>query len=39
LGYSLVEYQAWTLFSKAALADRAKRMKARSILIESTWTV
>jgi hypothetical protein len=30
LGYSLVEYQALTLFSKAELADRAKRMKARS---------
>ncbi|NJR31786.1 MAG: hypothetical protein HC778_01475 [Chamaesiphon sp. CSU_1_12] len=30
LGYSLVEYQAWTLFSKAALADCAKQMKARS---------
>jgi hypothetical protein len=30
LGYSLVEYQAWTLFSKAELADRAKQMKARS---------
>lgn len=26
----LVEYQAWTLFSKAELADRAKHMKARS---------
>jgi hypothetical protein len=30
LGYSLVEYQALTLFSKAELADRAKQMKARS---------
>jgi hypothetical protein len=30
LGYSLVEYQAWTLFSKAELAARAKQMKARS---------
>jgi hypothetical protein len=30
LGYSLVEYQALTLFSKAALADCAKRMKPRS---------
>lgn len=30
LGYSLVEYQTWTLFSKAELADRAKQMKPRS---------
>ncbi|WP_373545431.1 hypothetical protein [Chamaesiphon sp.] len=30
LGYSLVEYQALTLFSKAALVDRAKLMKPRS---------
>jgi hypothetical protein len=30
LGYSLVEYQALTLFSKAELADCAKQMKARS---------
>jgi hypothetical protein len=30
LGYSLVEYQALTLFSKAELADRAKLMKPRS---------
>jgi hypothetical protein len=30
LGYSLVEYQAWTLFSKSELADRAKLMKPRS---------
>lgn len=30
LGYSLVEYQAWTLFSKAELAARAKQMKPRS---------
>ncbi len=30
LGYSLVEYQALTLFSKAELAARAKQMKARS---------
>lgn len=29
-GYSLVEYQALTLFSKAELAARAKQMKARS---------
>jgi hypothetical protein len=30
LGYSLFEYQALTLFSKAELAARAKQMKARS---------
>lgn len=30
LGYSPLDYQAWTLFSKAALADRAKLMKPRS---------
>ena len=30
LSYSLVEYQAWTLFSKAELAARAKQMKPRS---------
>ena len=30
LGYSLVEYQTWTLFSKAELAARAKQMKPRS---------
>jgi hypothetical protein len=30
LGYSLVEYQALTLFSKAELAAHAKQMKARS---------
>ena len=30
LGYFLVEYQAWTLFSKAELAARAKQMKPRS---------
>jgi hypothetical protein len=30
LGYSPIEYQALTLFSKAELADRAKQMKARS---------
>jgi hypothetical protein len=29
LGYSLIEYQAWTLFSKAELVDRAKQMKPR----------
>jgi hypothetical protein len=30
LKYSLIEYQALTLFSKAELAERAKQMKARS---------
>jgi len=30
LKYSLIEYQALTLFSKAELADRAKQMKPRS---------